>query len=293
MGYKVDNAVVLAAGTSSRFAPISYERPKGLIEVRGEILLERQIRQLQAANIPEIIVVVGYMKEKFEYLRNQFGVTLVENPDYLTRNNNASIQAVREYLGNTYICSCDNYFSENPFESEVDEAYYAGVYAVGETAEWCMTEDAEGYIQSVSVGGKNAWYMLGHAFWSREFSRKFLEILDSVYDLPETANALWERIYVDHLGSLRMKLRKYPREVIYEFDTLDELREFDTSYRENTRSGILKSVAKTLGIRESEITNVTAYYTEDNAAAGFRFRAKGAGYQYYYQTGKLQKEEKT
>ena len=39
---KVDNAIIMAAGTSSRFAPLSFERPKALIEVRGEILIERQ-----------------------------------------------------------------------------------------------------------------------------------------------------------------------------------------------------------------------------------------------------------
>ena len=47
MSYHVDNAVIMAAGTSSRFAPLSYEKPKALIEVKGEILIERQLRQLQ------------------------------------------------------------------------------------------------------------------------------------------------------------------------------------------------------------------------------------------------------
>ena len=56
MGYKVDNAVIMAAGTASRFAPLSYERPKALIEVKGEVLIERQIRQLQEAGISEIII---------------------------------------------------------------------------------------------------------------------------------------------------------------------------------------------------------------------------------------------
>ena len=41
--YRVDNAVILAAGLSSRFAPISYEKPKGLLRVRGEVLIERQM----------------------------------------------------------------------------------------------------------------------------------------------------------------------------------------------------------------------------------------------------------
>ena len=91
MSYKVDNAIIMAAGTSSRFAPLSYEMPKALIEVKGEILIERQIRQLQQAGIRQIIVVVGYKKEQFEYLNNKFGVVIVENEEYLSRNNNGSI----------------------------------------------------------------------------------------------------------------------------------------------------------------------------------------------------------
>ena len=49
--YKVRNAVIMAAGFSSRFAPLSYECPKGLVKIKGEVLVERQIRQLQEAGI--------------------------------------------------------------------------------------------------------------------------------------------------------------------------------------------------------------------------------------------------
>ena len=62
---EVNNAVIMAAGTASRFAPISYEIPKALIKVRGEVLIERQIQQLKVAGIQEIIIVVGYKKELF------------------------------------------------------------------------------------------------------------------------------------------------------------------------------------------------------------------------------------
>jgi CTP:phosphocholine cytidylyltransferase-like protein len=283
MSYKVDNAVIMAAGTASRFAPLSYEKPKALIEVKGEILLERQIKQLQSAGIDEIIIVVGYKKEQFMYLKEKYGVIIVENKDYLTRNNNSTINAVREYLGNTYICSSDNYFTNNPFESEVDEAYYAAVYAEGQTKEWCMTEDENGYINSVNIGGENAWYMLGHTFWTRDFSKKFLEILDRIYDLPETADLLWEAIYMKHLDELKMKIRKYGSDFIFEFDTLDELREFDTSYIDDTRSEILKNIAKELACSEKDITDVKSFKDADNSAAGIVFNASGIQYRYNYQ----------
>ena len=76
MSYKVDNAIIMAAGLSSRFAPLSYERPKALITVKGEVLIERQIRQLQEAGIQEIILVTGYRKEQFAYLADKFGIIL-------------------------------------------------------------------------------------------------------------------------------------------------------------------------------------------------------------------------
>ena len=59
------NAIILAAGKSNRFAPFTYERPKALFSVKGEILIERQIKQLREANVKDIYIVVGYMKENF------------------------------------------------------------------------------------------------------------------------------------------------------------------------------------------------------------------------------------
>ena len=277
----------MAAGTSSRFAPLSYEHPKALIEVRGEILLERQIKQLKDAGVPEIIIVTGYMREQFEYLGDKFGVKLVHNPEYLTRNNNSTIRRVREYLNNTYICSSDNYFTENPFETVVDSGYYAAEYADGETAEWCMKEDAEGYIDSVTIGGRDAWYMMGHAFWDGSFSRKFLEILDEIYDLPETADKLWEKIYMEHLDALKLRMRRYAPGVIFEFDTLDELRLFDTSYVNDTRSAILKKIAREIGCSAADLVDVKSYKTLNNAAAGVRFAVCGRNYEYNYETTKL------
>ena len=289
MKYVVDNAIIMAAGTSSRFAPLSYEKPKALIEVNGEILIERQIRQLQEAGIPEIILVVGYKKECFMYLKEKFGVTIVENKDYLTRNNNGSIHAVASYLKNSYICSSDNYFAGNPFEKEVDDSYYAAVYANGKTNEWCMTEDNDGYIDYVQIGGENAWYMLGHTFWNERFSKKFLEILTKIYHLPETRDALWERIFMEHLEELKMKIRKYPENYIFEFDTLDELRLFDSTYVKDSRSIIMKNISNILDCKECDITQVTAFRGQKNEAEGFRFIYNRESYEYVYENGKLRK----
>lgn len=284
---KVDNAIIMAAGTASRFAPLSYEKPKALIEVRGEVLIERQIRQLREAGIKEVVVVTGYKAEQFEYLKDKYGVVLVHNPDYLTRNNNSSIYVAREYIKNSYICSSDNYFITNPFESDVDESYYSAVYMEGETGEWCISEE-DGWITDVKVGGEDSWVMLGHVFWSDSFSHSFLHILEEEYEKPETADKLWETIYIENIKELPMKIRKYPADYIFEFDTLDELREFDTSYVNNTRSTILKRIAVELGVEEKEIRNVKSFKDKDNAAAGFTFETRVRKYRYYYETQNME-----
>ncbi len=287
--YKVTNAVIMAAGTSSRFAPLSYEMPKGLITVKGEILVERQIRQLQEAQIHDIIVVTGYKKECYAYLAEKFGVRLVANPYYATKNNNASIYAVKDLLKNTYICSSDNYFSVNPFESQVEESYYAAVYANGETTEWCLSEDVQGYITDVKVGGRDAWYMMGHVFWDENFSRKFVEILEREYDRPETADKLWETIFIEHLKEFRMKVRHYSENAIFEFDTLDELRQFDESYVNDTRSAILKKISAELSCPEREIVNIRTVKGGDNRAVGCTFDAQGSCWEYDYAAGEIRR----
>ena len=78
--YRVDGALFIAAGFGSRFVPLTFETPKGLLEVQGERMIERQICQLKEAGIHNITIVVGYLKEKFEYLVDKYGVRLLYNP---------------------------------------------------------------------------------------------------------------------------------------------------------------------------------------------------------------------
>ena len=254
--YKVDNAVILAAGLSSRFAPISYEKPKGVLRVRGEVLIERQIEQLREAGITDITVVVGYKKEYFFYLRKKYGVTLVNNDEYASRNNNGSLWRIRGCLGNTYVCSSDDYFTKNPFDAYVFKAYYSAQYAEGPTKEWCMETGAGGRITKVTVGGSNSWYMLGHVYFDRAFSERFVKILEEEYDRPETVDMLWEDLYIEHIKELDMVLRPYPAGAINEFDSLDELRAFDPHFLENVDSEIFDNIVAVLGCTKAEIHDV-------------------------------------
>ncbi len=278
--YRVENAVIMAAGLSSRFAPLSYERPKGVLKVRGEVLVERQIRQLHEAGIKDVTVVVGYMKEQFFYLEDAFGVSIVVNPDYATRNNNSTIRRVADRLGNTYICSSDDYFTENPFEPYVYEGYYAAVYEQGPTDEYCLTtKGAHRLITDVQTSGRDAWAMMGHAYWDRTFSQAFCAILDTEYDRPETAPKLWEDIYAEHVRELPLVMRPYERDVIWEFDSLEDLRAFDPDFMDNVDSRIMDNICATLGCARRDISGIVPIKA-GLTNLSFRFEAGGNRYVY-------------
>ena len=277
--YKVDNAIIMAAGLSSRFAPLSYEKPKGVLTVRGEVLIERQIRQLQEAGITDITVVVGYMKEAFFYLEDKFGVAIRVNTEYSVRNNNSTLMLVREKLGNTYVCSSDDYFTENVFEPYVFEAYYPGVFFAGETNEYLLDTARDGRITGVTIGGRDKYGMLGHVYFDRAFSETFVRILVDEYDRPETAGKLWEDIYRAHLDELRMVMRPYEPGVIYEFDSIADLKEFDHDFIENVDSAILDNICRVLDCSRGDVEGIVPI-KEGLTNLSFRFVVRGESYVY-------------
>lgn len=150
---------------------------------------------------------MGYKKEYFFYLEELFGVDIVVNEHYATRNNHSSLMVVLDRLKRTYICSSDNYFVDNPFDSHEHGAYYATQYAKDATDEWCVRLGSGGRIVGVTIGGADSQIMLGHVFFDEPFSRRMAQIIRDEWDLPVTRDKLWENLFIDHIDELHMVAR--------------------------------------------------------------------------------------
>ena len=157
--YKVDGALIIAAGFGSRFVPLTFETPKGLLEVFGERMIERQIKQLHEVGIRNITIAVGYLKEKFEYLIDKYGVELLYNPEYTSKNTLTTIYRARKVLEgrNMYILSSDNWMRKNMYHAYECGAWYSSAFQRGETKEWCLYFNKKGRITDVKVGGRDQW----------------------------------------------------------------------------------------------------------------------------------------
>lgn len=229
--YQVDNAIIMAAGYSARCMPLSNVMPKGLFRVKGEILIEKEIEQLIEAGITEIVVVTGFMSEKFSYLKEKYGVILVYNEDYDKYNNMASLYAAKEYIGNSYILCSDNYYEQNVFHKYQFEPYYSCVYSEDYCDEFCVTKtDGEGYIEQIHRGGAKAWYTIGDAYFDAGFSEKFCQFMEDEWDNLQVRNMLMDDFHIKHIGDLKLKKVERPGNSILEFDTLEEIKAYDPTF---------------------------------------------------------------
>ena len=229
--YKVDNAIIMAAGYSARCMPLSEVMPKGLFRVKGELLIERQIKQLKEAGIEEIIVVTGYKHEMFDYLKDKYGVLLKYNEDYSRYNNIASLYAVRDYLANSYILCCDNYYVDNVFHKYVYEPYYSCVYSESFCDEFCVTDASEeGYIRKIVRGGSQCWFTIGDCYFDRHFSSIFVKYLEKEWKDRETRNLLMDEFHIRHIDELPLYMEKRSGDKVLEFDTIEEFRAFDPEF---------------------------------------------------------------
>ncbi|MDO4439408.1 MAG: sugar phosphate nucleotidyltransferase [Eubacteriales bacterium] len=276
--YKVDGALILSAGFGSRFVPLTYETPKGLLEVFGEPMLERQIKQLHEVGVKDICIMVGYMKEKFEYLRDKYGVQLIYNPEYTEKNTLSTIYHAIEFLNNKncYILSSDNWMRHNLYHSYEAAAWYAAAHSDGPTSEWVLISDKKGRITDTYPGGKNCDYMYGPAYFSREFSKDFLPVLKKYYEMPGTEQFYWEHVLMEMLnGQSKKKILAYfghcneaktkapeiyvnlqPENEIYEFENLEELRAFDEKYNNDSGSETMQLVSRVFEVPESSIRKI-------------------------------------
>lgn len=280
------NAIILAAGKSSRFAPFTYEKPKGLFCVKGKVLIERQIEQLQAAGVMEIYVVVGYMKEKFFYLEQKYGVKLVVNNEFGKKGNLYSLYVVREHLKNTYICCADHYFVKNPFlyENTDNHSYRACAYQEGKFREFAVVcSDAE-VITEMTVGGEDSLAMVGHAYLNEKFSNTLRNLMEAEINDFGVASMFWEEFYAKHIKQLTFYRQKFEPNEILEFDSIEDLRTFDSEFLINVDSEIITNICYTLDCAPNDIADISVI----NAGltnVSFAFSCNGDKYVYRHPGG--------
>lgn len=246
------NAIILAAGFGMRMVPINTETPKGLLEIKGERLIERTIRQLHEVGITEIYVVVGFMKEQYEYLIDEYGVELIVALDYASKNNLHSLKTAADHLSNSYIIPCDIWCEKNPYSRNELYSWYMVSDMVDDDSTVRVNRKQELVVQKEQAGG-NA--MIGICYLleaEAAIVRERLEELgrDSRYD-----GAFWEETLY-RKDRMIVTARVVHAADAVEINTYEQLREIDSDSSQ-LQTDAIQVICEALGVQQDEVTNIT------------------------------------
>ncbi|WP_068622759.1 NTP transferase domain-containing protein [Trichococcus ilyis] len=242
-------AIILAAGFGMRMVPINLESPKALLEVNGERLIDRQIKQLHEVGIKDIYIVVGFMKEQFEYLIDEYGVQLIVNQEYATKNNYYSMVTALKGMevANTYIVPCDIWCDRKPFHSHELYSWYMVSDLVDEESDVRVNRKME--LVRIKNSAGNA--MIGIAYLLKEDMEKLKEQLDEIKD----DGSFWEEaLYIKDRMFVAAHV-VHASEVV-EINTYEQLRELDSDSQQ-LKSDVIKIIAEQLHTTPDSITDIS------------------------------------
>lgn len=235
--YRAKRAVFIAAGFGSRLVPVTLDMPKPLVPVHGKRLIDGLIDAVLAAGIEDIIIVRGYMAEKFDVLKEKYPmIRFVDNPGYAEANNILSALCVKNELQNSYIFDAD-LLIRNP--GVITRYHYTsdflGVYKE-RTDDWCFPVK-NGIIQDEKRGGLDCYQVIGISYWNAADGARMAEDLQTVAEMPGGREYYWEQVPMSVLKDrYRVAIRPCSEDDIQEIDTFAELKAIDPSY-ENYQEG--------------------------------------------------------
>lgn len=265
-------AIILAAGFGMRMVPINTEMPKGLLEVNGEPLIERIIKQLHEVGIQEIYVVVGFMKEKYEYLMDEYGVELVVNPDYAAKNNLHSLRLVKEHLENAYIVPCDIWCDRNPFHRHELYSWYMVSDLVENESNVRVNRKMELVTVSENVGG-NA--MIGISYLIKEDADTVSNRIEELCKKPQYDGSFWEEALYKK-DRMIVAARVVHSADVVEINTYEQLREIDSDSNQ-LKTDAIHLICEALSAKPEDITDITVL-KKGMTNRSFLFTCKGKKY---------------
>ena len=241
-------ATILAAGYGLRMVPINTEEPKGLLEVHGEPLIERIIKQLHKVEITNIKIVVGFMKEHYEYLIDEYDVDLIVNPYYSTRNNIYSLYVAKDRLANGYIIPCDIWFKDNPFSTLEDPSWYLFSDRLTDHSHWQVSKNTK--VKYTKEPGNR---MIGIAYLNQEDAEVLTGHLDEMIKAKKY-DSFWEDALADKKQFL-ISGRIIPNSEHAEINSYEELLELDSN-SSHLQNEAIQIIEDTLNVNKSDISNI-------------------------------------
>ena len=230
--YRVQRAILMAAGFGSRMVPITLNTPKPLVRVKGVRIIDTLIDALLAADITEIYVVRGYLAEQFDQLLYKYPmIKFIDNPSYNEANNISSAMFARHLLRNAYVMEADLVLYNPDIITKYQyTSNYLGV-PVEKTDDWCF-ETKNKVITALKQGGVNCYHEFGISYWNEEDGAKLCEDIKTVYEMPGGKERYWDQAPLEFCKDhYQIEVRCCTFDDVIEIDSFSDLKKLDKTYR--------------------------------------------------------------
>ena len=217
------NVIILAAGYGLRMVPINQNKPKALLTVDDKPLIERQIEQLHQVGITDITIVVGFMKEAFDYLTDKYNVNLVYNKDYAIKNNLYSLACVSDKISDTYIVPCDLYCWTNPFDKYEHYSWYMVNELIDENSPVRVTRTG---LLDYSKNQKSGNTMTGIAYINAEDALILKKRIKELCADKQNDNEFWETALFEKTD-IEVAAKVVKSNEVVEINSYEQLRDLD------------------------------------------------------------------
>lgn len=221
--------IILAAGLGRRLHEITQYTPKSLIRINDKPVIERNIEWMLEAGIERIVLVTGYMKDRFAYLKEKYSnLHIVYNAEFMTSNTVSSLNAVKTYLTEeSYITTADIYITKNVYNkyNEARSFYLLRPETVAEKIDWIATVNDQMRIVAVDKKGRSGHTYSGISHWMPDELAVLRELLEQV-DWKDVLqrNQYWDELLLPYLQSVRVEARILENDAeIYEFDDMGDI----------------------------------------------------------------------
>ncbi len=234
-------AVILAAGMGKRLKNLTRSNTKCMVQVNGETLIDRMLRQIEKKGLRRIVIVVGYKAEELKRYIDTLGIRTpieyVENPIYYKTNNIYSLALAKDYLcsDDTLLFESDLIFEDAVIDLLVDDPRDT-LALVDKYESWmdgtCVRIDDDDHIEAFVSKDKFRFNEIGSYYKTvniYKFSRRFSEthyipFLDA-YSKALGNNEYYEQVLkvITMLDIPVIKAKRLSGQLWYEIDDLQDL----------------------------------------------------------------------
>lgn len=217
------NAIILAAGKSSRMYASGAKIHKALLPIMGIPNIERTILMLHDHNISEIIIAVPPYNHDFDYLQTKYSC-IIENIPAEGNNTLYAMNYLLHYIQDTFVIEGDVVCAQNIFHLTSSSFYYVMKYESPESDAWHPILNEHNEIESFEIKCKDTPALFGVSVWTGRTSSILKKHIQSISTNENLSNphVFWDDFITPILPEIRIKTIEIQQIEALEMNTYDE-----------------------------------------------------------------------